>query len=522
LVSVNDEDWISRANDGRVPIAQDYAEEAVGDSALGRWRTARIAEGGPFRPRYMAYTGLGSAAMTAERLQVLQEVGTESFLLATDLPTQLGFDPDHELAHAQVGRAGVSCTTLEDFRIICSRIELTRADSVGMLSNSVGHIGMGMVSSVLRDRGAPKVKLVMQNDPLKEFTARGTEIHEPEQSVRIACDCVAHAIDDDIPGVALTVCSNHYDVAGAGPVLALAFAFGNAMAYLDELVGRGYGVIDISRKLMFFLNERSDFFAEAAVFRATREIWSDILLQRYGVALHDQPVATLMGYAHGLESGLEPLANVPRVTMSVMASVMGGVDYLCATGYDEALRIPSVDAASLAIRTMQVVGNEHGIASTIDPLVGSLKLRDIEDYVGTTVRAELARLADAGGPVEAIQNGYITGRIDENRGAREEQIARGERLMVGHNAYEAPQHRAFFTGQSSGEINFLRIEEEARKAVAAHKADRDPGPFRAALVDVEGAAATTENLLPATIRALRAGATGEEIVSATRAGFEHA
>jgi methylmalonyl-CoA mutase N-terminal domain/subunit len=516
-----DDETLSWANDGRVPIARDYSD-GTDDTALGAWRNARVAAGGPFRPVYMAYSGLGSAAMTAERLEVLQEVGTESFLLATDLPTQLGFDPDHELAHAQVGRAGVSCTTLEDFRTICSRIDLSRTDSVGMLSNSVGHIGMGMVSSVLRDRGAPDVKLVMQNDPLKEFTARGTEIHEPRQSVRIACDCLAHAIDDDIPGVALTVCSNHYDVAGAGPILALAFAFGNAMVYVDDLVGRGYDVIDVSRKLMFFVNERSDFFAEAAVFRAAREIWSDILAQRYGVALPDQPVATLMGYAHGLESGLEPLVNLPRVTMSVIASTMGGVDYLCATGYDEALRIPSVDAASLAIRTMQVVGNEHGVASTIDPLVGSLKLRDVEDYVATTVRRELARLAEAGGPVEAIENGYIKGRIDENRGEREDQIARAERLMVGHNAYEAPRHRPFFTGKSSGEIDFAMIEEQARKTVAAHRAERDPAPLRVALADVEGAAATTENLLPATIRALRAGGTGEEIVSATRKGFERA
>ena len=516
-----DDHQLSYANDARVPIAPDYSDGS-GATALGAWRRARVAEGGPFRPRYMAYSGLGSAAMTAERLEVLQEVGTESFLLATDLPTQLGFDPDHELAHAQVGRAGVSCTTLEDFRTICSRIDLGRTDSVGMLSNSVGHIGMGMVSSVLRDRGADEVKLVMQNDPLKEFTARGTEIHEPLESVRIACDCVAHAIDDDIPGVALTVCSNHYDVAGAGPVLALAFAFGNAMAYVDELVGRGYDVVDISGKLMFFLNERSDFFAEAAVFRAARELWSDILLERYGVALPDQPVATLMGYAHGLESALEPLVNLPRVTMSVMASVMGGVDYLCATGYDEALRIPSVDAASLAIRTMQVVGNEHGIASTIDPLIGSRKLHDVEDYVATTVRAELARLAEAGGPVAAIGNGYIKNRIDENRGTREDQIASGERMMVGHNGYEAPQRRDFFTGRSSGEIDFGRIEEEAQKAVAAHKAERDPGAVTTALADVEHAAATTENLLPATIRALRAGGTGEEIVSATRRGFENA
>ena len=510
----------SYANDGRIPIRPSYAAEAVTDPpAVAAWRQARLKSGGPFRPRYMVYSGLGSPEMTAERLEALQEVGAESFLLAADLPSQLGFDPDHELAHAQVGRAGVSCATLEDFRTICSRLDLTAADSVGMLANSVGHIGMGMVSSVLQDRGAAQVKLVMQNDPLKEFTARGTEIYEPGQALRIACDCVAHAIDEDVPGVALTVCSNHYDVAGAGPVLALAFAFANAIAYVDELARRGYEVARICGKLMFFLNERSDLFAEAALFRTARSIWSDILHERYAVPFCDQPVATLMGYAHGLESADEPLVNLPRVTLSVLASVIGGVDYLCATGYDEALRIPSVDAAALAVRTMQVVGNEHGAAATIDPLVGSAKLRDIEDYLQTTVRLELERVASAGGAIAAVTSGYAKRRIDENRGERERQLAAGERVMVGTNAYRATARQNWFAGRSSGEINFVRVEEQAKKAIAAHKADRDDGAVRSALSEVTGAAAGPDNLLPPTIAALRAGATGEEIVRATGEGF---
>ena len=216
-------------------------------------------------------------------MRVLQEVGAESFLLAADLPSQLGFDPDHELAHAQVGRAGVSCSTLEDFKVICEGLDLTRTDSVGMLANSVGHIGLGMVRATLEDRDAGNVKLVMQNDPLKEFTARGTEIHDPQDAMRIGCDCVAYAIDEKLPGTAMTVCSNHYDVAGAGPLLAVAFAFGNAIAYMDELVSRGYDAVSVSEKLMFFLNERSDLFVGAAVFRSSREIWSDLLRERYGV-----------------------------------------------------------------------------------------------------------------------------------------------------------------------------------------------------------------------------------------------
>ncbi|MBS1676375.1 MAG: hypothetical protein JST08_03215 [Actinobacteria bacterium] len=508
----------SSANDSRAPILSDYdAAAGVSSPAIAAWRRARAAAGGPFRPRYMVYSGLGSPAMTAERLRILQEVGAESFLIATDLPSQLGFDPDAELAYAQVGRAGVSCTTLADFEAICSELALDRADSVGMLSNSVGHIGMGMVASTLRKLGAPEVKLVMQNDPLKEFTARGTEIHHPAEAVRIACDCVAHAIDEDIPGVAMTVCSNHYDVAGTGPVLAMAFAFGNAIVYIDELVGRGYTVDDVCGKLMFFLNERSDFFVEAAVFRAARTLWSELLAEHYGVKVEDQPVMCLMGYAHGLESAAEPLVNLPRVTLSVLASVMGGVDYLCATGYDEALRIPSVDAAALAVRTMQVVGNEHGTATTIDPLVGSAKLHDVEDYVATTVHAELERLDEEGGSLRALESGYVKQRIDEQRGAREAQLESGERLMVGHSTNVAPAQRDLFQGSSQGEVDFGRVEQEMRERIERHKAAR--GDVAPALADVQASAATTENLLPPTIAALQTGATGQEIVAATRAGF---
>jgi methylmalonyl-CoA mutase N-terminal domain/subunit len=468
----------------------------------------------------MVYSGLGSPAMTAERLAVLQQVGAESFLLAADLPSQLGFDPDHELAHAQVGRAGVSCATLDDFATICSRLDFDTADSVGMLQNSLGHVALGMVHSVLADRDATDVKLVMQNDPLKEFTARGTEIHTPEQALRIAADCVAFAIDEKIPGAALTVCSNHYDVAGAGPLLAIAFAFGNAIAYMDELVTRGYPPAEAAAKLMFFLNERSDLFVEASVFRMARVLWSEIMRDRYGLTIDEQPVAALMGYSHGLESAAEPLVNIPRVTLSVLGSMLGGVDYLCATGYDEALRIPSVDAAALAVRTMQVVAYEHGASSTIDALAGSAKLRDIDDYVATEIRSEMARLFDAGGPVEAIDNGYIAGRIDDHRGARQHQLDSRERLMVGHSIFEAQARSPYFSGKSTGEIDFREVERDAVERVTAHKKQRDPVAVERALTEVQAAAAGKENLVPHSIVALRAGATSAEIVDATREGFE--
>lgn len=512
-------DASTRGNDGLVAIRRRYVREAVRAPALDRWSGHRAESEPPYRPRYMVYSGLGSPAMTAERLRTLQELGAESFLLAADLPSQLGFDPDHDLARAQVGRAGVSCATLTDFERICSQVDLAAADSVGMLANSVGHVGLGMVAAVLEDRDARHVKLVMQNDPLKEFTARGTEIFTPEQALRIACDCVAFAIDEDLAGWPITVCSNHYDVAGAGPLLAAAFAFANGIAYVDELLARGYAISDVAKKMMFFLNERSDLFVEASVFRTARLIWSEILEERYGLELGDQPQMTLMGYAHGLETSEEPLVNVARCTLSVAGSVLGGVDYLCASSYDEALRIPSVDAAALSLRTMQVVGNEHGVAASIDPLAGSVELSAVDTVVYERVREELDDILQRGGALEGIRSGYIAHRINEGRGTRESQLSSGARAWVGVNTLRAPQHRSLFTGRSSGELDFGSVEESCRDSISRHRAERDSSAVDAAREAVAEVAATQGNLVPPTRAALRAGATLQEIIEATRSGF---
>jgi methylmalonyl-CoA mutase N-terminal domain/subunit len=200
--------------------------------------------------------------------------------------------------------------------------------------------------------------------------------------------------------------------------------------------------------------------------------------------------------------------------------MVGGVDYLCATGYDEALRIPSLDSAALAVRTMQVVAYEHGAGATLDPFAGSTKLRDVDDHVQTEVRRELSALFDIGGPLEAIHNGYIAGRIDENRGARQDQISRRERLMVGHTVFRAGGWADLFSGKSSGEIDFGAVERDAVDRIRAHKASRDPVPVQRCLDEVQAAASGKDNLLPPTIAALRVGATSPEIVAATKEGFD--
>lgn len=511
----------SRANDSEVPIHRHYGPPPP-DPALAEWVARRTESPAPFRPRAMVYTGQGSPEMTGERVRLLQEVGAESVLLACDLPAQLGYDPDHRLSRAQVGRAGVSCGTLDDLRAICAPLDLERLDSLGMLANSVGHVGLPMVHEVLRERGAEHVRLVMQNDPLKEFTARGTELFTPEQAVRIACDAVAYAIEADIPGYAMTVCSNHYDVAGAGPVRALAIALANGVAYLSELVARGYPAADAARRIMLFVNERSDLFVGAAVFRVARSLWGRLLADRFGVAPADVPPVALMGYAHGLETSNEPLVNVPRCTLSVLAAVMGGADYLCAASYDEALRVPSPDAAALAVRTLRVVGEEHGVAASLDPLAGGYKFTEVEAAVRGEVERELERIEERGGALACLHNGYLASVLDQGRGTRQRQLETGERTFIGENAVTAANHRELFAGSTQPTSGLDRVEPELVERVRKHR-ERHAGPvLDAALAQVRRAAACTDNLVPPTVDALREGATMQQLLDATRAGLDEA
>lgn len=510
----------SDVNDAALAIGDLYLRPGVAvHPALHRWHEARRAQGRPFRPEYKMYTGHGSPEMTADRLHLLQALGAESLLLAWDLPSQLGLDPDHRLARSQVGRAGVSCDSLDDMRVICSRIDLKALRSFGTLANSLGPVGFALVLEVLREAGAESTAVYMQNDPLKEFTARGTEIFDPVNALRLACDVAEYAVRTGVPGHAITVCSNHYDIAGAGPVVGLGLALANGVAYVDDLVARGLDPAEAVATISLFVNERSDFFVTAALFRSTRVLWSDLLAERYGLDPSTLEPLHLMGYAHGLEAPEEPLVNVARVAVSVAAATMGGADTLCAAAYDEALRIPSDDAAALALRTIQVASSEHGVGDTIDPLSGGTKFESICDEVVTRARREYDEIESRGGAVACIENGYALSRLVEGQQHRHDQLRSGKRLWVGVNRYARPELRHLFAGQSQGDNRLREAEaelaERARVRKAAHRASTD-----LPLLEVEKVAQSSENIVEPVIAALRAGATTEQVMTATRRGFE--
>jgi methylmalonyl-CoA mutase N-terminal domain/subunit len=510
----------TRTNDAALPIADLYPDARASEHpALKRWREVRRRQGVPFRPEFRMYTGHGSPEMTADRLNLLQGLGAESLLLAWDLPSQLGLDPDHRLARSQVGRAGVSCDSLDDMRAICAKIDVGALKSFGTLANSLGPVGFAYVIEVLREASANDTAICMQNDPLKEFTARGTEIFNPIQAIRLACDVAEYAIHEQISGHAITVCSNHYDIAGAGPVVGLGLALANGVAYVDDLVARGLNPTDVVRTISFFVNERSDFFVTAALFRSTRVLWADLLRDRYGLDPAALEPLNLMGYAHGLEAPEEPLVNVARVAVSVAAATLGGADTLCAAAYDEALRVPSDDAAALALRTIQVASSEHGIGETVDPLGGGPKYESICDQIVTRARHRYDEIQSRGGAVACIDSGYALSCLDEAQQHRHDQLKSGDRLWVGVNRYAAPQVRHLFAGQSDGNPRLREVELELAERSRVRKAThRDT--VSAPLLVVEKVAGGSENLMEPVITALRAGATTEQVMTAVRRGFK--
>ncbi len=507
------------SNDARLQVLDLYGPTRASEHpALAHWRRVRAETGPPYRPDWKMYVGHGSPEFTAERLALLQRLGADSVLLAWDLPSQLGLDPDDRLARSQVGRAGVSCASLDDMRKTCSEIDLQRLSSLGLLANSVGWYGFGLALEVLAESDASATPVFLQNDPLKEFTARGTDILRPHEALRLACDVLEYAVDHDVPGHAITVCSNHFDVAGAGPVLALAFALANGVAYMDEVVGRGVDPAAAAEKIALFVNERSDFLVTAALFRATRVLWADILHERYGLS-YTRPPVHIMGYSHGLETPLEPLVNVARVAVSVSAASLGGADSLCAAAYDEALRIPSEDAAALALRTIQVASVEHGVSDSVDPLAGSYKLESLGQAIEAEVKDELQRVAEQGGAVACIDNDYIVGRIAERQGHRTEMLDSGQRPWVGVNSYASPDSRHLFTGSSAPDVSFAETERMLIHRIVEHKSTKHPAR---ALDDLATEVAHNRNCITATRRALREGATVQQITEATVRGLASA
>jgi methylmalonyl-CoA mutase N-terminal domain/subunit len=465
------------------------------------------------------YAGFGSAAESNRRYRYLRSQGVSGLSVAFDLPTQIGYDSDHPLAAGEVGRVGVAIDSIEDMAELFDGIPLGQV-STSMTINATAIILLALYIGVARRQGVRPSELsgTIQNDILKEYVARGTYIFPPRASLRIVTDIFGYCERELPDWNTISISGYHIREAGSTAVQEVAFTFANAIAYVEAAIDAGLDVNRFGQRLSFFFNAHNDLLEEIAKFRAARRLWARLMRDRFGAT--NSRAQQLRFHAQTAGSTLtaqQPDNNIVRVALQALSAVLGGTQSLHCNGRDEALALPTEDAARLALRTQQVIAAETGVANTVDPCGGSYAIEAMTNRIETDARALLERIDAAGGTLSAIEAGLIQREIQESAYRTQQEIDAGERIVVGVNRYGEG---------TAAEIEVLRIdpEIEARQIerVRQVRASRDPLEWRAAVDAVAAAARDGSNLVPPIVRAVEARATIGEISDTLRAVFgEH-
>jgi methylmalonyl-CoA mutase N-terminal domain/subunit len=467
------------------------------------------------------YAGFSSAEDSNRRYRLLLERGTTGLSVAFDLPTQLGMDSDDPRAFGEVGRVGVAVSTLDDMRILFDGID-QQTVTTSMTINAPASILLLMYQIVAEEHGADARKLggTIQNDILKEYAARGTYIYPPKPSMRLVTDTFAYCSAKLPRWNTISVSGYHIREAGSSAAQEIAFTLSDGVAYVQAAIDAGMDVDTFAKRISFFFASHSNLFEEAAKFRAARRMWARIMKERFGAT---DPKAMMMRF-HTQTGGVtltaqQPLNNVVRVAYQALSAVLGGTQSLHTNGYDEALAIPTEDAATLALRTQQILAEETGISETVDPLAGSFFVESLTDQLEAKAQEWIDAIDERGGAVEAIEHGFVQNAIAENAYRRELARSSGEEIVVGVN-------RFVNTSESSGEMKLHKIDQEMVKRqvarVTAYKDTQDRESVDAGLATVRTVAEGTDNLLPVMKDALLAGATLGQVANALRYVFgEH-
>lgn len=457
------------------------------------------------------YSGFATPRETNARFKQLLEAGQTGLSIALDLPTQMGLDSDAVLAGGEVGKVGVPLDTVDDLLVLLDGLPLDRVRQMRTSANAIGPIFAAFILVALEELGVdPRgFRLMLQNDPLKEFSARGTFIFPPTASLRLAVDVIEHFAAHISSWEPIEFCGYHVRDAGGTAVQEVAVATANGIAYLDEAVRRGVDVESLTHALYLFLSAGVDIFEEAAKLRASRRIWARLLHTRYGVP---KDAAGINIFAYTLGGALvaqEPMNNVVRVACETLAAVLGGVQTLATSSYDEALGLPSPEAAHLALRTQQVVAHESGATTVVDPLGGSHYVEDLTDRLEQEILELVEDITERGGAVETLERGYIQTMLADSAYRIQQEIEAGERPVVGVNLYrsEAADFGRSFTVRSD-------LEQQQVADLAAVRRGRDEAAVEHALTVVTGAAERGENSIPSLLEAARARATLGELTTA--------
>ena len=462
------------------------------------------------------YAGFGSAEETNARYRYLLEQGTTGLSVAFDLPTQIGLDPDHPLAAGEVGRTGVSVASLADMQRLFSGIRVDRV-STSMTINSTASILIAMFVVAARNSGSDIRRLqgTVQNDILKEYIARGTQIFPPRPSMRIITDMFAWAAAEIPEWNTISISGYHIREAGSTAAQEVAFTFANAIAYIEAAVAAGLDVDSFAPRLSFFFNAHSNFLEEIAKFRAARRLYAQLMRNRFGAK---DPKSWMLRFhtqtAGSTLTAQQPDVNLVRTAVEALSAVLGGTQSLHTNSRDEALGLPTEESARLALRTQQIIAHETGVTNTADPLAGSRVVEEFTDAIESEVIAYLDRIDGMGGTLRAIENGYIQGEIQNAAYRFQQEVEAGQRVIVGVNGFRM---------EGATSVPLFRIDPEIERsqveAIRSVRAGRDPEAWSRSLDEVEATARGTGNLMPRIVAAVEAWATVGEISDRLREVF---
>lgn len=460
------------------------------------------------------YAGFSTAEASNERYHYLLKQGVTGLSVAFDLPTQIGYDSDDPLAEGEVGKTGVAIDSLEDMEILFDGIDLEKV-STSMTINATAFILLALYIALAQKKGADlkKISGTIQNDILKEYAARGTFIYPPQPSMRLITDIFEYCSLEVPRWNTISISGYHIREAGATAVQELAFTLANGKAYVKAARERGLDIDTFGKRLSFFFNAHNNLFEEVAKFRAGRRLWAKIM-QEAGAT---DPKAMMLRF-HTQTGGStltaqQPLNNIIRVTIQSIAAVMGGTQSLHTNGFDEALSLPTENAATIALRTQQIIAHESGIADTADPLGGSYYVESLTDELEQRASRLIEQIDNLGGAVRAIELGYMQDEIARSAYAYQQKIEHNEKTVVGVNRFESRE-------DEKQSIPLFRVDDtirEKQKArLATLKQNRNPALAQHSLQEITQKATTSENIMPAVLEAVKNRCTLGEIAGCLR------
>jgi len=462
------------------------------------------------------YAGFGTAVESNQRYRYLLSQGVNGLSVAFDLPTQIGMDSDHPLALGEVGKVGVAIDSLEDMQRLFDGIPLERV-STSMTINSTAAILLALYVAVAKQQGANLERLAgtIQNDILKEYIARGTYVYPVRPAMRIVTDIFAWSRREIPNWNPISISGYHIREAGSTEVQEVAFTLANAIAYVEAAIAAGLAVDDFAPQLSFFFNSHNEFLMQVAKFRAARRLWARTMRDRF----HARDARSMMLRFHAQTAGSaltaqQPENNLVRVALQCLAAVLGGCQSLHANALDEALALPTEQAALLALRTQQIIASESGVVNTVDPVAGSYAIEKLTHEIEAGAQDYISKIDAMGGMLRAIETGFVQQEIQKAAYEYQQAVDAGEQVVVGVNRFQAEEERPIPTLRLDPEI-----ERDQLARLNALRARRDAAKAKAALAEIERRARSTENLMPAILAAVEAYGTLGEISDALRRAF---